>query len=86
MRRAVLLGASIDTAEALALGLVDELADDHAAAARLTSSTSAPAGKELAIRRQLLFDATTTSFEQALGAHLAAADRALRGAAVKEAS
>ncbi|MFI6058350.1 enoyl-CoA-hydratase DpgB [Streptomyces sp. NPDC051286] len=90
VRRAVLFGAPIDTAEALALGLVDELADDHAAAhaaaARLTSSTSAPAGKELAIRRQLLFDATTTSFEQALGAHLAAADRALRGAAVKEAS
>jgi len=35
-------------------------------------------GKEVAIRRQLLLDAAQHSFEEALGAHLAACDRALR--------
>ncbi|KOG89867.1 enoyl-CoA hydratase, partial [Streptomyces varsoviensis] len=38
-------------------------------------------GKDLAIRRQLLLDARTTSFEDALGPHLAACDRLLRGTA-----
>lgn len=79
IRRAVLFGAPIDAAEALALGIVDEVAEDPAgavtAAAELVGGLS---GKELAIRRQLLFDATTTSFEDALGRHLAACDRALR--------
>ena len=37
-------------------------------------------GRELAIRRRLLLDATTTSYEDALGAHLAACDRAVRSA------
>ncbi|MEU2794198.1 enoyl-CoA-hydratase DpgB [Streptomyces sp. NPDC007100] len=81
-RRAVLFGLPIEAPEALALGVVDELVDDPekavAAAAGLVSGLS---GKELAIRRQLLFDAGTTSFEEALGAHLAACDRALRGTA-----
>jgi isomerase DpgB len=35
-------------------------------------------GAEMAIRRQLIFEAGSTTFEDALGAHLAAADRALR--------
>ncbi|MCZ9336264.1 enoyl-CoA hydratase/isomerase family protein, partial [Streptomyces sp. TRM76130] len=43
-------------------------------------------GKELAIRRQLLFDAANTAFEDALGPHLAACDRALRGTAREAAS
>ncbi|GAB2799204.1 enoyl-CoA-hydratase DpgB [Streptomyces sp. NPDC054796] len=78
-RRAVLFGLPIEAPEAQGLGIVDELVDDPAkavaAAAGLVSGLS---GKELAIRRQLLFDATTTSFEDALGPHLAACDRALR--------
>ncbi|MGW0531038.1 enoyl-CoA-hydratase DpgB [Streptomyces sp. NPDC003032] len=85
VRKAVLFGHPIEAAEALALGIVDELADDPAgavsAAARLTDGLS---GRELAIRRQLLFDAATTSFEDALGAHLAACDRALRQGADEE--
>ena len=36
------------------------------------------AGAEHAIRRQLLLEAATTSYEDALGAHLAACDRELR--------
>ncbi|WP_055585441.1 enoyl-CoA-hydratase DpgB [Peterkaempfera griseoplana] len=81
IRRAVLFGAPVSAAEARALHLVDELSDDLAgaftAAAGLTGALS---GTELAIRRQLLFDAATTSFDEALGVHLAACDRALRRA------
>ncbi|KPI05686.1 Enoyl-CoA hydratase/isomerase [Actinobacteria bacterium OK074] len=81
-RKAVLFGLPIGAAQALALGIVDEVAEDPstavAAAADLAGGLS---GKEMAIRRQLMFDATTTSFEDALGAHLAACDRTLRQAA-----
>jgi len=81
IRRAVMFGRPIDAVEAVALHLVDEVADDLDAAlgavAELAGSFS---GAELAIRRRLMLDANTTSFEDALGAHLAACDRALRGA------
>jgi isomerase DpgB len=79
VRRAVLLGTPIDAESALALGLVNELADDPAAA--LGERTTDLSGREVAIRRQLMFDATRTSFEDALGTHLAACDRALRRSA-----
>lgn len=79
IRRAVLLGAPIDADRALALNLVDEISDDPAAAlADLAEAVDAVDGKEIAIRRQLIFEAGSTTFEDALGAHLAAADRALR--------
>jgi isomerase DpgB len=79
IRRAALLGAPIDATEAHALRLVDEVVDDPAAAlAALAGLADGIAGKELAIRRQLVFDAGRTSFEDALGTHLAACDRALR--------
>jgi len=78
-RRAVLFGRPIDMAEAQALGIVDEVADDPAAeltaVAQLVGDLS---GREVAVRRQLLLDATTTCFEDALGTHLGACDRALR--------
>ncbi len=81
VRRAVLFGAPITAAEAVAMGLIDELATDTpgalAAAAELAEAIP---GAELAIRRQLMHDAMTVSFEDALGAHLAACDRALRQA------
>ncbi|MFJ2262674.1 enoyl-CoA-hydratase DpgB [Streptomyces sp. NPDC087844] len=83
IRRAVLFGTPVEAADALALQLVDELADDPvAAAATAEERAGAVSGAELAIRRQLLLDAPTTTFEEALGAHLAACDRALRRAAV----
>ncbi|MEC4016319.1 enoyl-CoA-hydratase DpgB [Streptomyces sp. H27-D2] len=82
IRRAVLFGLPIEAPDALALGIADELVGDPAqavaAAAGLVSGLS---GKQLAIQRRLLFDATSTSFEDALGPHLAACDRALRIAA-----
>ncbi len=83
VRRAVLFGVPVEAAEALALHLVHEVTDDLpgalAAAVRLAGTVS---GAELAVRRQLLSDAATVSFEDALGVHLAACDRTLRRAAV----
>ncbi|MGW2050541.1 enoyl-CoA-hydratase DpgB [Streptomyces sp. NPDC001858] len=79
VRRAVLFGVPLSAQEALALQLVDTLtADLPDALATAVERTGSVRGSELAIRRQLLFDAATTSFEEALGAHLAACDRALR--------
>jgi isomerase DpgB len=82
IRRAALLGTPVTAPAALALGLVDEVsADPDAALAGLAEVTAAIDGKELAIRRQLILDAARTSFEDALGSHLAACDRALRRSA-----
>jgi isomerase DpgB len=83
IRRAVLFGTPIAAADAVALHLVDELAADPAAALALAAERGgAVTGTELAIRRQLMVDATVTSFDEALGVHLAACDRTLRRAAV----
>jgi isomerase DpgB len=87
VRRAVLFGVPIPARQAMTLGIVDELAEDTAGAIETTMELVAGlSGRELAIRRQLLFDAASMSFEDALGQHLAACDRALRGAAAQEAS
>ncbi|MQS39374.1 enoyl-CoA hydratase/isomerase family protein [Streptomyces katsurahamanus] len=87
VRRAVLLGLPIDAAEARALGIADEVADDPDAVLAATAErVTGLNGKELAIRRQLLFDATSTGFEDAIGPHLAACDRALRRATAEEPS
>ncbi len=84
MRRAILFGAPVDASDGVDLGLIDELAEDPAhalgAAAAMVRTFS---GRELAIRRQLMFDAATASFEEALGRHLAACDRALRRSAAR---
>lgn len=81
IRRAVLFGSPIAASDAMALRLIDLLTDDIpnglSTAVELTGSFS---GTELAIRRQLMLDAPTADFEEALGAHLAACDRALRQA------
>lgn len=78
-RRAVLFGTPFTAAEALERGLVDRVSTDPErtlrAATRLLCRYSGP---ELAIRRQLAFDAQWMSFEDALGQHLAACDRSLR--------
>lgn len=87
VRRAVLFGVPIPAQEALTLGIVDELAEDTTRAIEtMTELVAGLSGKELSIRRQLLFDAASMSFEDALGQHLAACDRALRGTAAEEAS
>jgi isomerase DpgB len=82
VRRAALLGTPIEAADAVALGLLDTVVGEPGATlAELTARAGTITGKELAIRRQLMQDADRTSFEEALGSHLAACDRALRRAA-----
>jgi isomerase DpgB len=82
LRRAILFGAHLDARQSVELGLVDELTNDpDTALTDAAEMVSGLSGRELAIRRQLMFDAATTSFEDALGRHLAACDRALRRSA-----
>ena len=79
VRRAALLGTPIPADQALAAGLADVIVDDaDDVLAKVVAAAATVTGKELAIRRQLLLDAAQNSFEEALGAHLAACDRALR--------
>lgn len=82
LRRMILSGGQIDAYEAVDLGLVDEVTDDLDKALQAVAELVGPlSNPELAIRRQLMFDAATSSFEDALGRHLAACDRMLRRSA-----
>ena len=85
-RRALLFGTLIGAAEAQAMGIIDEVTADAALALEeaMVVAREAP-GAELAIRRQLMLEAMTATFEGALGAHLAACDRALRTVATRTA-
>ena len=84
LRRMILSGGHIDAYEAIDLGLVDEVTDDLDKALQAVAELVSPlSGPELAIRRQLMFDAATSSFEDALGRHLAACDRVLRRSAAR---
>lgn len=78
-RQAILFGRPITAGEALGIGLIDEVAEDVTTALgqAIELAVSVP-GSELAIRRQLMAEALSVSYEEALGAHLAACDRALR--------
>jgi isomerase DpgB len=79
-RRLLLLRPWLSAAEA-AGDLVDETAgstrETRERAAALADELSALPGQEWSIRRRLLFD-SGLSYEEALGAHLAACDRSLR--------
>lgn len=84
VRRMILSGGRIDAYEGVQLGLVDEVTDYLDKALQAVAELVGPlAGPELAIRRQLMFDAATTTFEDALGRHLAACDRMLRRSAAR---
>lgn len=64
---------------ALNLGLIDEVSDTiHETLNTAISRFNGISGTELAIRRRLMLEATTTTFEDSLGIHLAACDRELR--------
>lgn len=79
VRHAALFGGVIDVRDALTLYLVHEVTDDlQGALAAAIARASVVSGTELAVRRQLALDASTVGFEEALGTHLAACDRALR--------
>lgn len=78
-RRLLLHAPELSATAAAELGLLDETTDDaEAALVAKTLWLGDIAGPEFAIRRRLLLDAPTTTFEDALGVHLAACDRALR--------
>jgi len=80
-RRLVLFGDEVDAGTAADLGLVDEVSGDVVRAARdVAEALRFRGGVDLPVRRRLLLDAATTTFEDALGAHLAACDRSLRTA------
>lgn len=80
-RRLAVLGRPRTAEQAHADGLIDAVvapgAETEAVGAGL-ALFGRSAGTEIAIRRRLLLDAPGTRFEDALGAHLAAGDRALR--------
>jgi isomerase DpgB len=78
VRRLALFGVPLAAADALALHLVDELTDDPARVEAAAEMMAPFAGTDLTIRRQLMSDATSVGFEEAMGAHLAACDRLLR--------
>jgi isomerase DpgB len=78
-RRAILFGTPIEAAVAQAIGVIDEVTGNATIAIEKAMEVAAAArGTELSIRRQLMREALTTSYEDALGVHLAACDRALR--------
>jgi isomerase DpgB len=82
VRHAALFGGALSADEALALHVIHEVAEDvHTALAAVVRRVSTMDGTELAVRRQLALEAQTAGFEDALGLHLAACDRALRRAA-----
>jgi isomerase DpgB len=79
VRRWILFGNPLSAVEAVGAQLVDDVAEDTAAAiANAVARLETEDGADVAVRRQLMLDATTTPFEEALGRHLAACDRLLR--------
>ncbi|MFD7629019.1 enoyl-CoA-hydratase DpgB [Streptomyces sp. NPDC059851] len=84
-RQIVLWGDDIDAGRARDLGLIDQLAHDTEEAAHTaTVLMGRISDRELAIRRQLLLEAQSLEFDEALGPHLAACDRELRRLAAAE--
>jgi isomerase DpgB len=81
VRQLALFGTELPAMRAAEVGLVDEITDDipGALAGRVALARKLT-GSEVAIRRRLLLEAASTSFEDALGTHLAACDRTLRRA------
>ncbi|MCX4681205.1 enoyl-CoA hydratase/isomerase family protein [Streptomyces sp. NBC_01433] len=78
-RQIVLWGDDIDASRAHELGLIDQVSADTDEAVHTASVLMGRiSDRELAVRRQLLLEAQTLEFDDALGAHLAACDRELR--------
>lgn len=80
-RRLVLFAQQLSADEALALGLLDEIVDEPEPATAAAAETLAQLdAADLAVRRRLLLEASSRSFEDALGTHLAARERSVRRA------
>jgi len=79
IRRSLLFGMPIPVLDAVKLHLIDEVVENAATGiANAVMMLARHDGSDVAIRRRLMLDATTASFEDALGRHLAACDRSLR--------
>jgi isomerase DpgB len=75
--RLIVLEQPVHASAALASGLVDLIADDPEAAVE-TLRAAVTKLDDLRVVRQLVAEATHTSFDETLGAHLAACERYLR--------
>jgi isomerase DpgB len=76
-KRLTMLGEPVNARAALACGLVDTLTDNPVREIdRLRATVTGL--HDLRVVRQLIAEATHTSYDEALGAHLAACDRYLR--------
>jgi isomerase DpgB len=78
-RQVALFGADLSAMRTIDLGLVDGVvADLNAAVSHFIESLTQGIYTDIALRRRLLLDAIGTTFEDALGVHLAACDRMKR--------
>jgi isomerase DpgB len=78
-RQIVLWDTDMPLAMATELSLIDRVSDDIPEAVRTaTALIGRISGREMAVRRQLLDEAGTVEYDDALGVHLAACDRELR--------
>jgi isomerase DpgB len=78
-RQLVLWETHISLAQAAEMGLIEMVSEDIAEAIRTTvAQADRISDRETAVRRQLLSEAGSAEYEDALGLHLAACDRELR--------
>jgi isomerase DpgB len=76
-RQVLLWSSTITAATAIEIGLIDQIDDAVDRATHRILSLRRP-GAEMAVRRRLVLEATSTPYEDALGTQLAACDRELR--------
>lgn len=76
-RRLLMVEGAWDADQALAAGLVDRITDNPGADAEELAAGVREVG-DLRVVRQLIDEAPATTYDEALGAHLAACDRFLR--------
>ncbi len=78
-RQLLMWGSELTAERGLRLGLIDEIAPDATEAVRAAVLLlGRAAGPDLAVLRQLMLEAPVTSYDEALGVHLAACERELR--------
>jgi isomerase DpgB len=78
-RRMVLFDTEVSLARQKELGMIDEQHPDAPDAIRdMALNLASGAGQELALRRQLLLEAASAEYDEALGVHLAACDHEIR--------
>ncbi|MGC4788312.1 enoyl-CoA-hydratase DpgB [Micromonospora sp. DT178] len=78
-RQIVMWGVTLPLGKATDLGLIDQVSADLDEAVHTAMVlTGQVSDREMAVRRQLLLEASSAGYDEALGVHLAACDRELR--------